>query len=499
MSVATTQPSPASGTAGPANPADASTPRAATASPGFQRILNAPILPTLLSLSAPNVLSMVMFVLVGIAETYYIGRLGTTPLAAMALVFPFAMLTGMMSAGAMGGGVSSAVSRALGASDPGRANTLAMHATAIATVAGIVYTAVFLLFGPALYRLLGGKGAVLDAAVGYSNVLFLGALLVWLSNTLAAVLRGTGDMRVPMIGLVATSVLQILLGGVLGLGAGPVPSLGMAGVAIGHIVATGIGVVFFLWYLMSGQGRLTMRLRGVAMQRELFADILRVGAVACLSPVQSVVTVLIFTGFVARLGVLPLAGYSIGQRLEFLLIPIAFGVGVASVPMIGMAIGAGNVERARRVAWIAAGVSAVALAVISVVVVLAPDLWAGLFTADEAVLEYARLFLRITGPAYPLFGVGLTLYFSSQGAGKVLGPVLAGTARLAIVAGVGVFVAGPDATARDCFLLVAAAMSGYGLLTMLAVKVTPWGPHRASGSEAGAREPERVASAGSPR
>jgi Na+-driven multidrug efflux pump len=70
----------------------------------LQRLLTAPILPTLLRLSAPNVLAMVMTVLVGIAETYYVGRLGTAPLAAMALVFPFAMLTQMMSAGAMGGG-----------------------------------------------------------------------------------------------------------------------------------------------------------------------------------------------------------------------------------------------------------------------------------------------------------------------------------------------------------------------------------------------------------
>lgn len=71
------------------------------------------------------------------AETYYVGRLGTTLLAAMALVFPFAMLTGMMSAGAMGGGVSSAVSRALGALDSGRANTLAVYALVIGAAAGV--------------------------------------------------------------------------------------------------------------------------------------------------------------------------------------------------------------------------------------------------------------------------------------------------------------------------------------------------------------------------
>ncbi|MEY4862802.1 MAG: Multidrug export protein MepA, partial [Pseudomonadota bacterium] len=122
-----------------------------------QSLLNGPILPTLVRLSLPNVISMVLTVLVSIAETWTIGRLGTVPLAAMALVFPFAMLTGMMSAGAMGGGVSSAVSRALGANNLERANTLAFHALAIGTFAGLLYTAIFLAFGPTFYGWLGGR------------------------------------------------------------------------------------------------------------------------------------------------------------------------------------------------------------------------------------------------------------------------------------------------------------------------------------------------------
>lgn len=441
----------------------------------LQRMLTAPILPTLLRLSAPNVLAMVMTVLVGIAETYYVGRLGTAPLAAMALVFPFAMLTQMMSAGAMGGGVSAAISRALGASDLPRAQTLLQHALLIGLGSGLVYSAIFVIWGPSLYQLLGGRDAVLLEANAYSLVLFSGALWVWLINTLASVLRGTGNMRTPSIALMVTSALQIILAGVLCLGVGPVPAMGMVGVAWGHIIATATGVAYFLWYLITGQGRLTLKLQAFEMQRRVFADILKVGAMACLSPVQSVLAILIFTGLLAQLGTEALAGYGIGQRLEFLLIPIAFGIGVASVPMVGMAMGAGHVERARRVAWVAGGVSAFNLAVIGAVITLAPDLWARLFTQDEVVLGFARQYLVTAGPAFPFFGLGLTLYFASQGAGQVIGPVLAGTVRLVLVAGVGYWLTQHQGTAEHFYELVAVAMVLYGVVTAAAVKVTPWG------------------------
>lgn len=441
----------------------------------LQRMLHGPILPTLLRLAAPNVLAMVMTVLVGVAETYYVGRLGTAPLAAMALVFPFAMLTQMMSAGAMGGGVSAAISRALGASDLPRAQTLLQHALLIGIGAGLIYSAIFVIWGPDFYSMLGGKASVLTEAVRYGQVLFAGALFVWLINTLASVIRGTGNMRVPSIALVATAALQIVLGGLLSLGAGPVPAFGMMGVAWGHIIATATGVAFFLWYLVSGQGRLSLHWHGFQLQRSMFADILKVGAIACLSPVQSVLAILIFTGMLAQLGTEALAGYGIGQRLEFLLIPIAFGIGVASVPMVGMAMGAGNVGRARRVAWVAGGVSAFNLGLIGAIVTLAPDVWARLFTQDEAVLSYARNYLVTAGPAFPFFGLGLTLYFASQGAGQVIGPVLAGTVRLVVVAFAGYWLAQCQGTADHFYGLVALAMVLYGLVTAVAVKITPWG------------------------
>ena len=439
-------------------------------------LLTGPVLPTLLHLAVPNVLAMTMAVMVGIAETYYIGVLGTEPLAAMAVVFPFAMLMQMMSSGAMGGGVSSAVSRALGASNPARARETALHAVVIGVLAGLAFSLVFLVFGPALYRLLGASGGVLERAIGYANVLFCGAVLVWLSNTLASVLRGTGNMKAPSVTILATAALQIVIGGGLGLGLGPFPQLGMVGVALGQIIATAAGVAYLLWYLLTGRSKLHLSFAGLTLRRNIFTDILKVGALACLSPVQSVLATVIFTGLVARLGLLPLAGYSIGQRLEFLLVPIAFGIGVAAVPMVGMAIGAGDIRRARRVAWTAGGVSAFNLGILGLIVSIAPDLWAGLFTRDAAVLDYARQYLRWAGPTFAFFGLGLTLYFASQGSGRVLGPVLASTLRLVLVGVVGAWLMSHAAPAWHYFALVGAVMVIYGLSTAAAIWFTPWGP-----------------------
>ena len=127
----------------------------------------------------------------------------------------------------------------------------------------------------------------------------------------------------------------------------------MRGVAAGQLTAFTLGAIFLAWYLVSGRSRLTLNFKGFTFQRDMFFDILKVGAVSCLSPLQTVLTVLIFTKILAGYGTETLAGYGMGSRLEFLLTPIAFAFGVASVPMVGMAMGAGLVTRARQVAWTA--------------------------------------------------------------------------------------------------------------------------------------------------
>jgi putative MATE family efflux protein len=438
-------------------------------------LLTSPILPTLLRLAFPNTIAMVGTTLVAVAETSYIGRLGIEPLAGIALAFPFVMLTQMMSAGAMGGGVSSAISRALGAGKPDRAAILALHAAIIGVCGGLFFTVMMLLFGRQLFSLLGGRGRVLEEACNYSQVLFSGAVAIWLVNTLASVLRGTGDMRLPSATLIGVALIQIVVGGALGLGLAGLPQFGMRGVAAGQLTAFSLGAIFLSWYLISGRSRLPLDFSAFTFQRGMFIDILRVGAISCLSPLQSVLTILIFTKILAGFGTETLAGYGIGSRLEFLLIPIAFAFGVASVPMVGMAIGAGLVTRARRIAWTAGGAAGLSVGLIGLIVAVEPALWVSLFTRDPGVTAAANSYFAWAGPAFGFFGMGVCLYFASQGAAKVGGPVLAGTARLLLVGIGGWWLASIDAPAWTLFALVGGAMIVFGLSTAASIRLTPWG------------------------
>lgn len=446
------------------------------APPASNPLITGPIAPTLMRLTVPNLISMSVTALVAICETVYVGLLGTIELAAIALVFPMVMLMQMLSSGAMGGGVSSAVSRALGANDEKRATALALHALSIGAIAGIFFTIMFTLFGGHIFYALGGRGVVLETAQVYARVALTAAVLIWLVNTLASIVRGTGNMLVPSSALLSASLLQIVVGGAFGLGIGPIPRFGIGGVAMGLVTGFSAAAVFLLWFLMSGRARITVRFSDITLNREMFFDILKVGIVAAFSPLQSVLTVLIVTRLVSAHGTEALAGYGIGARLEFLLVPIAFAVGVACVPMVGMAIGARNVSRARAVAWTGALFSGAVLGVMGLAVALFPQLWASLFTADPHVRATADLYLHVAGPAFGPFGVGLCLYFASQGAGKVLQPVLANTLRLVIIVVGGWWLTAIAAPLWALFALVGASLAIYGITTAFGVYMTSWEP-----------------------
>ena len=437
-------------------------------------LIEGPIAATLVRLAAPNVLVMLAQASVGLIEIYFIGRLGTDALAGVALVFPVVMLMQMMSAGAMGGGISSAIARALGGGRRADADALVLHAIVIAQAFGLVFSVALLAGGPRLYAAMGGSGASLAAAISYSNVIFAGAILVWLFNSLANVIRGTGNMAFPAIVTVSGVAVLIPLSPCLIFGLGPFPRLGVVGGAVAVVLYYAIGSVVLVAYLRSARSVVRLTFTAMRFRWSLFRDILRVGLVAALITVQTNLTIGIATSLVGAFGSAAIAGYGTGSRLEYLLIPLVFGLGGPLVAMVGTNIEADRRDRALRVAWIGAAIAAGLCELIGLCAAAAPHAWLSLFGADAAMIDAGSRYLRIAGPVYGLFGLGMALYFASQGAGRLLWPFLANLARLIIAACGGWLALRWTGDVTGVFIALAAALAAFGLINAAAVAGGAW-------------------------
>jgi Na+-driven multidrug efflux pump len=218
------------------------------------------------------------------------------------------------------------------------------------------------------------------------------------------------------------------------------------------------------------------KIAGLQIRWVMLADILKVGVISCFSPLQAVLTISIFTHLLAVFGTEVLAGYGIGARLEFMLTSLAFSVGIASVPMVGMAIGAEKIARARKVALTAGVISFVTVGLIATVIAIVPGVWVNIFTGDPGVRAAGRQYLSTAAPMYAFIALAMSTYFSSQGAARMLGPVLAQTARLLFIAAGGWWLTTRNAPASAFFVLAAASMVLLGVLSAGSVFLTRWGP-----------------------
>lgn len=431
-------------------------------------VLDGPVIPTLLRLAAPTVVVLVVQTLVGVLETYFIGFLGTQALAGAALVFPILMLMQMTSNGGIGGGVSSAVARALGAGRRADADALVWHAVVIAIAAGALFTAAAVFAGPALYTAMGGRDAALSAALVYSNVLFSGSIPLWIVALLSSALRGAGEVKVPAAVSLCGAALLVPLSPALIFGWGPLPRLGIAGG----------GAAIVLFYLVAGWAlvrhlrspRSPLALRPSPLRSRHFAEILGVGLLSAVGTVQVNLTVTVVTAVVGLFGAGAIAAYGLASRLEYVLIPLLFGLGTAIVTMVGLNVGAGQLARARRVAWTGAAIAFGVTESIGMAAALFPKAWLGLFTQDPEVLALGTLYLHRMGPAYGAIGLTMALYFAGQGMKRVMWPVLAGTVRMGVAAVLGWWVVVHfGAGLSTLFTVVAAgAVTGAAIVSLAA-------------------------------
>jgi putative MATE family efflux protein len=449
-----------------------------------QPLLHGPIAPRLVKLAWPILVVLAVQTLVSVAETYFVGFLGTAAITGVALVFPLLMLMTMMSNGGIGGGVSSAVARAIGAGRKRDADALVWHSVVIAVAFGAMFTFGAIFGGPSLFKALGGEGDALSNALVYSNLVFGVAIPIWVANLLASALRGAGNVKVPAALTAAGAVLTLAISPPLVLGWGAIPRLGIAGAGYAMIFYYLIATLAFIAFMRS---RATpVRLVVVRIEWRLLKEILGVGVLSAVGTLLSNATVVLCTGLVGSFGIAAIAGYGMASRLDYLLIPLLFALGTASVTMVGISVGAGDLARARRVAWTAAGLSAAVTGLIGLAAALAPELWMKLFSHDADVIAAGVSYLHRAAPFYGLYGFGMALYFASQGAGKVLWPLFAGFVRMVVAtAGGWYWVAVHHGSINGLYWWMAASLCLYGAVNAVAfAKGLSWG-HAGSSARAG--------------
>jgi putative MATE family efflux protein len=328
--------------------------------------------------------------------------------------------------------------------------------------------------GPAIFRALGGRGAALDHASAYSHVLFLGAVAPWTMFALSSILRGTGNATLPGAVMLIASLSQIPLSFVLVLGAGDWQGLGIVGAAISAVTTNSGAALFMLRRVWGGSLPFRPGLGTLGWRLDLFAAILKVGLVASLSAVMANMTTILVTSLVGGFGVAALAAYGVGARLEFLQVPLVFGIGSALTTLVGVAVGAGDYQRARRVAWSGAVAAAIMTGAIGSFGALMPDSWIGLFSSDPAVHAAGRIYLVHVAPYYVVFGLAMALNFAAQGAGRMLPPVLGGVLRMAVATLGGWLAVGGGYGLDGLFTMVGIGMLCFGVVIAGGMWLLPW-------------------------
>ena len=376
-------------------------------------LLEKPIAPTIMRLAIPNATVMAVYVLIGLLEIYFVSRLGVDALAGVAPVFPLVSLVASIAQGAIGGGIVTNVARTLGTGRIRAASEYAWYAVALGVPLGLATTATMYALGPSLYAYMGISGNALAIALSYSSVIFAGATLIWMFNLLMAVVRGTGNLRVPVIVVCGGALILVPLSPALIFGAFGYPGLGPSGGAVAMLVYYALGTLAYAVYLWGRFGVLKPSFRLPKLSLEPTLAILRVGGMSAVVSASTNLTLAIVTVYVAMSGIEALAGYGAGSRLEFLLVPLAYGIGGPVGIVISANLGAGQTERAVKAAWVGALMAFTLTELIGLAAAAFPQQWIGIFSQDPLVLQVGAEYLHRVGPFFGF--LGSAMFFIAPG------------------------------------------------------------------------------------
>jgi MATE family, multidrug efflux pump len=379
---------------------------------------------------------------------------------------PLVSLVLAIAQGAIGGGIVTTVARTLGIGRIGAASEYAWYALALAIPLGLVATAGMYALGPSLYGHMGISGNAFAIARSYSSTIFAGATLIWTFNLLMTVVRGTGNLQVPVIVVCSGALILVPLSPALIFGAFGYPGLGPSGGAVAMLVYYAFGTLAYAIYLWGRFGVLKPSFRVPKLSLGPALPILRIGGMSAVVSASTNLTLAIVTAYVGMGGIEALAGYGAGSRLEFLLVPFAYGIGGPVGIVISANLGAGQRERAVKASWVGVLMACTLTELVGLAAAASPRQWIGIFSQDPSVLQVGAEYLHRVGPFFGFFGLGYVLYCAGQATKRMEASVLAALLRAAIAVLGGYVVVRLEAGITWNFVAVALGMVAFGLFAL---------------------------------
>lgn len=374
-------------------------------------------------LAIPMMLEMSMESVFAVVDIAFVSRLGTDAIAAVGITEALVTVLYAVAVG-LGMGVTAMVSRRIGAKQTDAAASVTGQAIWIGAVLSIVIGAAGVMYAEEMLVMMGASDSVVATGTGFTSVLLGGSASILYLFLLNAAFRGAGDAAVALRSLWLANGLNIILDPCLIFGLGPFPEMGVTGAAVATTIGRGTGVLYQLWYLFDGRGRLEFQFRHLRVIPSLISRVLRISVGGVGQFLVATSSWIVIMRIVALYGSSAIAAYTIALRmLEFVWLP-AWGLGNAAATLVGQNLGAGQALRAERSAWLAARYNAIFMSVAGVFLIALAPWITELFTNEPEVLSYGTTCLRILGLGFPMYAIGMIITQALNGAGDTVTPTV---------------------------------------------------------------------------
>ena len=386
-------------------------------------LTEAPLGRAIFVLAVPMVLEMVMESVFAVTDVFFVGRLGPDAIATVGLTESMETVVYALAFG-LSIGAMSVVARRIGEKDPEAAARSAVQAIALGLLFGLPLSIAGAIFAPKLLALMGGSPWVLSEGVKFTRVMLGANFVVCLLFLINAVFRGTGDAAIAMRVLWLANGINIVLGPCLVFGVGPFPRMGVMGAAVATCIGRSTGVLYQLYRLTRGDGRITVRRRHLKLEPKTMATVLRLSGSGTIQTLVGMTSWVLLVRVISQFGSQAVAGYTIAIRLVIFALLPTFGLANAAATLVGQNLGAKRPERAEQAVWKSGHVGGMFLAAISVVFIAFAPTIVSAFTPDPVVADVAVHGLRIISAGFVFYAYGMVFTQSLNGAGATWTPTI---------------------------------------------------------------------------